>query len=480
MRTRMSGLTGRVLSRVLIGFIGLAGATAAASAQTTVTINQPLTQVVSATIRGGTYADKNDQSLLATRSADNLEDNRRAMLKFDTQNTIPAGTAVTSAVMTVTVKSGAADASRRIAAYQVTTSWAETEVTWNQRRASEKWVTPGGDLGSKVSEAVVSNVAGSKVSFDVTSLVKLAVAGKLGSSRYTRIVLIDLDESTADSYREYMTPADATVTNRPVLKVTYGTATSTSDPPPTTTSTSTLRVLQWNTHHGGIGTDGVYDPDRLIKTAASFKPDVVSFNEVEHYSVDQPALFASLMKKYTGVTWYYRYTSGTGTQSGIGNLIMSRIPFDATAIQPLSYTRAAVDATIHVNGRIINVSSTHLDAASTSYRLKEIGELTTWERSLAEQRIICGDFNAWPGSTENATMTTAYYDSWAKAQANGTAIAYPGNTAGNTRNSRIDYIYYSHGASSLVLQSSQVFDTRDANGVMPSDHRPLMSIFTVK
>jgi endonuclease/exonuclease/phosphatase family metal-dependent hydrolase len=99
---------------------------------------------------------------------------------------------------------------------------------------------------------------------------------------------------------------------------------------------------------------------------------------------------------------------------------------------------------------------------------------------LAEQRIVCGDFNAWPGSTENATMTAAYFDSWAQAQAKGTAIAYPGNTAGNTRNSRIDYIYYSRAASALVLKSSQVFDTRDANGIMPSDHRPLLSVFDVK
>jgi hypothetical protein len=31
-----------------------------------------------------------------------------------------------------------------------------------------------------------------------------------------------------------------------------------------------------------------------------------------------------------------------------------------------------------------------------------------------------------------------------------------------------------------VLKGSQVYDTRDANGVMPSDHRPVMSVFTVK
>jgi endonuclease/exonuclease/phosphatase family metal-dependent hydrolase len=484
MQTRVSGLTGRVLSRALIGFTVVAGATSVASAQTTVTLNQPATQVVSATIRGGSYANTNNQSLLATRASENLEYKRRAMLKFDTEHSIPAGSAVTSAILTVTVKKGSEDASRRIAAYQVTTSWSETEITWNRRRTANRWMTAGGDLGSKIAEATVSNVAGSKVSFDVTPLVKMAVAGGLGTSRYTRLVLVDTEGSTSESYREFFTPKDSNTASRPTLKVTYGgTTQSSSGSGSTSTSTSTgttLRVLHWNTHHGGVGTDGVYSPDRLVKKAASFKPDVVSFNEVEHYSIDQPAGFAALMKKYTGVTWYYKFTSGTGSQSGIGNLIMSRIPFAATDIQAFSYTRAAVDATIHVNGRSINITSTHLDDSSSSARLKEIGELTAWARTLAEQRIICGDFNAWPGSTENATMKSTYYDSWAEAQADGTAVAYPGNTAGNTRNSRIDYIYYSKGAAYLTLKSSQVFDVRDANGVMPSDHRPILTIFTVK
>jgi hypothetical protein len=30
------------------------------------------------------------------------------------------------------------------------------------------------------------------------------------------------------------------------------------------------------------------------------------------------------------------------------------------------------------------------------------------------------------------------------------------------------------------VTSSQVFDTRDANGVMPSDHRPVLTTFVVK
>jgi len=481
MRLRVSDQLGRVFARVAAGIV-VAGAASAASAQTTVTLNQPQTHVVSATVRGGTYADRNNQSLLATRAADNPEYERRALLKFDTQNTIPVGSAVTSATLTVTVKTGSADATRAVGAFQVRTSFTETEVTWKDRRTAEAWTTAGGDLGSKIATANVGNTTGTKVTFDVTALVKAAVSGLLGASRYTRIALVDEDASTSESYREYFTPSDINIANRPVLKVTYGAASSTT---PTTTptpssSSATLHVLQWNTHHGGVGTDGVWDPDRLAKKAASFHPDVISFNEIEHYGVDEPALYASLLKKYTGQTWYYKFTSGTGTQSGIGDLIMSRYPFDSTDIQVLSHSRAAADATIHVNGRTINVSSTHLDANSTSYRLQEIGELTAWERTFAEQRIVCGDFNAWPGSSENATMKQAYHDSWAEAQADGTAIAYPGNTAGNTRNSRIDYIYFSHGAAALQLKSSQVYDVRDANGVMPSDHRPVMTTFVVK
>jgi len=77
-------------------------------------------------------------------------------------------------------------------------------------------------------------------------------------------------------------------------------------------------------------------------------------------------------------------------------------------------------------------------------------------------------------------MTKTYFDSWAEAKADGTAVAFADDPNGNTRNSRIDYIYFSRSASGLALKSTQVYDTRDANGVMPSDHRPLLSVFTVK
>jgi endonuclease/exonuclease/phosphatase family metal-dependent hydrolase len=473
-----------VCPRAMFGVAALAVSVVAASAQTTVTLNQSKAQVVYATLRAGAYATKNYPTTLTTRAADTADNHRRALLKFDTQNTIPAGTAVTSALMTVTVKSGAA-ASRHIGAYQTTTSWAETETTWNHRRLGEAWMTAGGDLGSLIATQAVSNVAGTKVTFDVTPLVKQAVSGALGTSRYTRVELMDVDAAAGDTTRDFYTPDDANPANRPVLTVTYGAAPKPpTTNPPAATSATTLRVLDWNSHHGGVGSDGVADVDRFIKKAASFKADVVSFNEVERFTgwanYDGPAKMAALMKQYTGQTWYFKFTTATGNANGNGNLILSRFPFDSSEVRLLSHNRAAVNVVINVNGRAINITSTHLDADSTSYRLDEIGELTAWAKGLAEPRVIVGDFNAWPGSTENATMKATYVDSWAQAQTDGTAVAYAGNTAGNTRNSRIDYIYYSKGATLLKLQSSQVFDVRDANGVMPSDHRPVLSVFTIK
>ncbi|MCU1385816.1 MAG: hypothetical protein JWL71_4513 [Acidobacteria bacterium] len=503
MNISASSLTGHLFSGALLS-VAVVGFSSLASAQTTVTLNQPTVHVVGATIRGGSYANTNEQWTLETRSADNVEYNRRALLKFDTETAIPQGAVVTSAQLVVTVQNGSGDATRTIGAYQTSLSWTENEVTWNNRRSGDRWPTAGGDYGTKLDDAVVSNVPGSKATFDVTALVKAAVAGDLGSSRYTRIALIDLDESTSDSWRAYVESNDPNVSARPVLKVTYGSTTPTPKPKPKPTpspapvpapnpsptpaptgTSTTLRVLHWNTHHGGVGTDGVWDPNRLVTWIVKFNPDVVSLNEMERFTgwshnTDEPATIAALMKAKTGKTWYYIFKTGSGAASGIGQMLLSRFPLNATGSQLLSFDRSAVNIAVTINGRIINFTSTHLDADSSSYRKTEIGELLAWQRGFAQQRIIAGDFNASYTSTENGIMKQAYTDSWGEAQTDGTAVAYPGNTSGNTRNGRIDYIYYSHDATHLTLKSSQVYDTRDAKGVTPSDHKPLMSIFSVK
>ena len=61
-----------------------------------------------------------------------------------------------------------------------------------------------------------------------------------------------------------------------------GTTPTTPPPPPVqSVSTSTLKVLQYNTHHGGWGSDGVYSPDRIATWIVKSDADIVSLNEIE-------------------------------------------------------------------------------------------------------------------------------------------------------------------------------------------------------
>jgi endonuclease/exonuclease/phosphatase family metal-dependent hydrolase len=477
--------------RTTIAAVVLLAAPAAAIAQTTVTLNEPNTRAWSNTIRGGTYAGTNIKSTLETRSSSDPQYLRRALLKFDTQNTIPKGSSIQSATLTVTVKGGSGDASRRVGAYQVTTSWGESEVTWKRRRTDAMWTSAGADLGTKLTEQVVGNAAGTRVSFDVTPLVRQAVAGSLGSSRYTRVALVDLDGSTNESWRGYYTAYDSNSAVRPTLKVVYGgsTSTSTSTSSSTTTSGKVLRVLQYNIGKNGWGTDGRYDPNRVANWVVRMNPDVISFNELEKWNsyslgVDGVAQYKSMLEQKTGVRWYVWDVQDYGDWDGKGlhSAVFSKYPISATHrhIYSAGKLKTVGGALIVFNGRNINFMTTHFDPYDGSYRLLQAKDLVPYATNFAEDRIICGDFNDQPYDAPITTMTAAYYDAWEEGKRLGIAYSAPDNPNGYTRNSRIDYIFYSRREQHLTLRKIQVVDTRDANGYMPSDHKPVLAEFLVQ
>ena len=463
----------------------LAAGTAAAQ---TITLNDGN----ATTVRGGTYAATNygSSGILETRASSDATYVRRALLKFDTNTTIAQGTPIASATLTVTVASGSNAETRTLSAYHVTSSYDEAAATWNMRNGSTAWSQAGGDLGARYATAAITSTAGSKVTFNVTALVQAIVRGDFGSSRYTRIMLIDEGASSKDSYKQLYSDEASDVTTRPTLTVVTGTTTTTtttSPPPSTSTTGKTLRVLQWNTHHGGYGTDGVYSPDRIATWAAKMTPDVIMFNEIEKNdswgNQDQPEVYKSLLQQKTGKTWYYVFAQefGQWSSNGKGNLILSTYPINTTARYELvhNYDRSIAMANITVNGRSITFVLTHLDPYDSTLRLTQATEVTSWASNEPENRILTGDMNAWPDQTSIAYYNQNYRDSWAVAAANGTAIAFSGNN-GETKNGRIDYIFYSKNASNLVVKSSQVYDTRDANGYMPSDHRPVVTTFSVQ
>ena len=220
------------------------------------------------------------------------------------------------------------------------------------------------------------------------------------------------------------------------------------------------------------------------------QPDLISLNEVPPDNVSQ---YLSMLQQRTGVTWYSQWVAITPGNT-VGQQILSRYPLLSTNLFYLDFGRSVAQVTVSIGGRTINFFSTHLSYESSSWRVTQIAELTNWASGFAEQRIVAGDFNLWDTLSEYSNMTANYYDSWAQAMSVGTAVAYPDNPTGRTRGARIDFIFYSKGATNLGLIESRMPDQRDLNnknvvrtvgnsndwGVRPSDHNFLMSTFEVR
>jgi endonuclease/exonuclease/phosphatase family metal-dependent hydrolase len=474
----------RRATRIAMGVAGAMvtmaiGGTATAQ---TVVLNQPAPQVTDTTIRAGAYAHTNyDTQPLVTRSSTDPDWLRRGLLKFDTQNTIPAGARISSATLTLTVRSGLGSAgqTRPIHILRVTQAFQEAEATWIRRQGSTNWSNAGGDFEGPYAEAFPSNTAGSRVSFNVTSLVQRTVNGEFGS-RYTRMMLADVGAGVKESYREYYASEDSTASRRPTLTVVLSGGTTTSPAPSTPSTGSTLKVLHWNIAQGHDPT-GEANITRIANFIASKRPDVISLNEAMRYSSTDShhQQIAARLQALTGQTWTCVWVQKSGASTGEGEVIMTRLGVDATDDYLLSYARSVAMLRVNVNGRNITVASTHLDHQSTSYRLTQISQLRSWLGSHPEQRIVAGDFNAWPGTTEYSTMTGTYNDGWAVARSAGTAYAPSNNPDGNTRNSRIDYVFASKGATALRVVRADVYDASDSQGRM-SDHQPLMVTYSVQ
>lgn len=261
-----------------------------------------------------------------------------------------------------------------------------------------------------------------------------------------------------------------------------------------TSGSAQFKVMQCNIQWGQ-GTDEVYDLNRQANYMVLYNPDVISLNETPTYA-NQAQQFATLLTQKTGVTWNYFFVP-ISAGNNVGQTILTKWPIVSTSSYYLYDTRSVAEATISINGKRISFFSTHLDDVASSNRIVEVGQLLTFMSGFAEPRIVAGDFNSWPEGTEVLDMNPLYYDSWDQAISLGIATAYPPDNPVDpintrTRKSRLDYVFYSKGATNLTLNAARVPDTRDLTkkpvellgtaddkGVRPSDHNWYLVTFTV-
>jgi endonuclease/exonuclease/phosphatase family metal-dependent hydrolase len=476
----------RVASQLLVALVATCTLTTVASAQTVVTLTRSNGGITDdTTIRGGGYASVRHSTSdgLISKTDSDPSYVRRIVMKFDTENKIPKGVTINSAKLYLTLKmNGAVNTGNRpLTAYRVTKSFLQHETSWLDFRNGQRWSKSGGDLGEKFGTSYIGNSKGTTYEVDLTQLVQRSVNGDFGS-RWTRLALVDTGGPDTHSYREFHSTRAGSTSVQPRLVISYGSSSSSSS-----TSGTTLRVMTWNIHHG-LDTSGKLNLDWVANVIASSGAHVVGLNEVEknhswYGNIDQAAHLRSLLESKTGVRWYYVFAKRDGNwdSNGQGNAVLSRFPFSSTSRYALSHNRSVAHGSIVVNGRTINVFATHVDYENASYRTTQTNQVKNYAASFAEQRLVTGDFNTTPGTSDYHIMATPYYDSWAEAVKKG-VYSSPSGTAGYTHQNgvRFDYVYHSKNASALTLTKAQLIETRNSSGVRASDHHPLVVNYTVK
>ena len=239
-----------------------------------------------------------------------------------------------------------------------------------------------------------------------------------------------------------------------------------------------IRVLCYNIHYGQ-GVDGKYDLDRLAQVINAAKPDLVALQEVDVVvkrsgRVHQAQELAKLTKMSV------RYGPTQHYQGGLyGNAVLTRLPIQDVAIQPLPYTdstpervtypRGAIAVTVRTpNGVSLRFVSTHFQHNLAEDRLAEakaINRLFAPAKSSDGSSlltILAGDMNATPDSAPIAELKR-HWVSTHKEPATPTAPSV------NPR-SRIDYIFYARNRGVKVREQQVIEES------MASDHRPVFAV----
>ena len=170
----------------------------------------------------------------------------------------------------------------------------------------------------------------------------------------------------------------------------------------------TLKIMSYNIHIAiPPTTPGKTDIDAIVKTINDQNPDIVALQEVDVNTVrtgkiNEAAIIAEKLKMHF---FFAKTIDHDGGDYGI--VILSKYPLSETKIHRLPTIEGTkgeprVMATAKItlkNGVSIRFACTHLDAANSANRDKQIAEINTIASTETFPMIIAGDFNAPPESS---------------------------------------------------------------------------------
>lgn len=246
------------------------------------------------------------------------------------------------------------------------------------------------------------------------------------------------------------------------------------------TENDSLRIMSYNVH-SCVGMDGISSLKRIARVIARYKPDVVALQELDvgkersHFKnqVDELCELLNMQGYFSPAM--------TGGDELYGDAILSKYPMHLIKSATLpSYgnaklePRSAIWASIDFNGTYIQLINTHLglNAEQRRFHVTQLmGEHWISHEDFSGPAIVCGDFNALPGSYVMNKLTTQFND-----VQESTVVKKTFNTFSSRLPAlRIDHILTTNSFEVLSVDIPSTTLTRIA-----SDHLPLIATVKVK
>lgn len=236
-----------------------------------------------------------------------------------------------------------------------------------------------------------------------------------------------------------------------------------------------LRIVTYNVHRC-VGRDGQLSPSRIIRVLSAMAPDIVALQELD---VNRPrtgyADQASLIARGLGIENRYFFPAHARQHEHFGDAILTRLPMRLMRAghlptlpgYPHLERRGAIWVAIDWQETPIQIMTTHLGLWNRE-RLLQVDALlgSEWLRHEACQApvILCGDFNAVPGTRAYRRLRTVLHDPvpW--------GVWPPG-----TFPSRYPILPIDHILLSADWEVHRIEKPRTRLSRMASDHLPLLA-----
>jgi len=246
-----------------------------------------------------------------------------------------------------------------------------------------------------------------------------------------------------------------------------------------------IKVMTYNTHHGGTSTSPTTTQSQ-IDTIAAENPDVVLLQEAYYNQLS--TYVDGLNSRQNTTAWHgsYNRSCKAGTEPNCTSLssesvmILTRLktvtvtPRLIWAKDDYHVARASIRMVVELaDGTQVNVFVAHLPAlvAYASARVTWVNTFKTWASSFGGPKVVGGDFNERPSEKAVLSMTQLYNDAWAVG---GSGSGYTHMKDGTTTlYRRIDYLFWDKTSGSTQTSVKVAGDVHD------SDHVAVVATFAV-